>query len=96
MPNSKPSAYAYRIEGFDLRTILHSIRTDEPKLHVAFLTTTLYCTSRDQPDWHYMADGIPTVKDITGSGRSTILVDPEGLQEVWRDEGGTGKMDAAF
>ena len=62
----------------------------------SLLTTTFYCTSRSQPDWHYMADGIPTVKDITGTGRSTILVDPVGLQEVWRDEGGTGKMDAAF
>lgn len=43
-----------------------------------------------------MAAAIPVVKDITGNERSAILVDPVGMQEVWRDEGGTGKMDVAF
>jgi len=43
-----------------------------------------------------MAAPIPVVKDITGAGRSQILVDPIGMQQVWKDQGGTGKKDVAF
>ncbi|KAK2190967.1 hypothetical protein NP493_64g06009 [Ridgeia piscesae] len=50
----------------------------------------------DYGDWHYMAAPIPVVKDITGAGRSQILVDPIGMQQVWKDQGGTGKKDVAF